>query len=283
MAYETEEVVKVMKKVINFTPTGTQPTRQNSNAPLTPTEIVEEVHFAFELGITLVHLHARDENLENTWKPEIYKEIIDGVRKHCPGLPVCTSLTGRHFPEFEKRSAVIELMPDMGSLTMSSINFPKAASVNEPDMIVRLIEKMEQYGVIPEIECFDGGMLNYTNYLINKGVLNGPHYINVIFGNLFNAQSDASTVGGILSSKPSNSIVCFGGIGNQQLKSNMLGLIYADGVRIGLEDNLYLQDKIKATNTSLLKRVHNIMNELGCEVMRPDEFTALGFKNKKTK
>lgn len=268
------------KKIINFTPTGTQPTKQNSNAPFSPTKIVEEVHFAFELGITLVHLHARDESFLNTWRVDVYKDIIDGVRKHCPGLPICVSLTGRHFPEFEKRSAVIELMPDMASLTMSSLNFPNSASINEPDVIIKLIEKMDEYGVVPEIECFDSGMLNYTNYLIKKNILKGPHYINVILGNLYNGQSDLSTVASILVNKPKDSIMCFGGIGKDQIKANMLGLLYADGIRIGLEDNLYYKDKTLATNAKLLQRIKRIMYDLDLEVMSSKEFVSLGYANK---
>lgn len=267
------------KKIINFTPTGTQPTRQNSNAPLSPSEIVEEVHFAFELGVSVVHLHARDEQELNTWKPDIYQKIIDGVRKHCPGLPICVSLTGRNFPELEKRSAVLELKPDMGSLTMSSINFPKAASINQPDIILALIEKMEDNGVIPEIECFDSGMLNYTNYLINKGILKGPHYINVILGNLYNGQADLATVASILAAKPKDSVMCFGGIGKDQLKANMLGLLYADGVRVGIEDNLYYKGRMLATNGKLLQRIHRMMFDMDLEVMTPTEFKNLGYVN----
>ena len=267
------------KKIINFTPTGTQPTRQNSNAPLSPSEIVEEVHFAFELGVSVVHLHAKDEQELNTWRPDIYQKIIDGVRKHCPELPICVSLTGRNFPELEKRSAVLELKPDMGSLTMSSINFPKAASINQPDIILALIEKMEDNGVIPEIECFDSGMLNYTNYLINKGILKGPHYINVILGNLYNGQADLATVASILAAKPKDSVMCFGGIGKDQLKANMLGLLYADGVRVGIEDNLYYKDRMLATNGKLLQRIHRMMFDMDLEVMTPTEFKNLGYVN----
>jgi uncharacterized protein (DUF849 family) len=271
-----------MNKIINFTPTGTQTTRENSFAPLTPNEIIEEVHEAYELGITMTHIHARDpKDLSNTYKKSVYSEIIDGIRKHCKDLTICVSLTGRLHPEFEKRSEVLELYPDMGSLTMSSINFPKAASVNEPDMILKLIEKMDQFGVIPEIECFDSGMLNYTNYLINKGILKGPHYINVILGNIYNAQSDISNVSSILNNLPKNAKVCLGGIGKDQLKSNVLGLLYTDGVRIGLEDNLYFRDKDKTTNIDLLRRLYKIMDELGYEVMNPKTFKDLGYGNKK--
>ena len=269
-------------KIINFTPTGTQTTRENSFAPLTPNEIVEEVHQAYELGITLTHIHARDpKDLSNTYKKNVYQEIIEGIRKHCPDLTICVSLTGRHFPEFEKRSEVLELYPDMGSLTMSSLNFPKTTSINEPNMILRLIEKMDEYGVTPEIECFDSGMLNYTNYLINKGILKGPHYINTIFGNIYNAQSDIVSVSSILVNKHENSIMCIGGIGKDQLKSNILGLQYFDGIRIGLEDNLYYKDKEKTTNIDLLKRIHRIMEEMDIITTSPKSFKELGYGNKK--
>ena len=94
-----------MKKIINFTPTGTQTNRENSKAPLLPSEIIDEVHAAYEMGITMVHIHARDpKDFSNTYKKDIYQSIIEGIRKYCSDLVICVSLTGRLYPEFEKRS-----------------------------------------------------------------------------------------------------------------------------------------------------------------------------------
>jgi uncharacterized protein (DUF849 family) len=271
------------KKIINFTPTGTQPTKENSLAPIEVNEIIEEVHNANELGISIVHIHARDQvTFKNTYKKEVYSKIIEGIRKHCGDLIICTSLTGRNFPELEKRTEVLQLYPDMGSLTMSSLNFPTGASVNEPNMILLLIEEMEKYGVSPEIECFDSGMLNYTNYLISKNILKEPHYINVILGNIYNSQSDIHTISSIKSSLPNNAKVCFGGIGSQQLRSNVYGLLEADGVRVGLEDNLYYKDKEKARNIQLLKRIYNVMDSMGLEILKSKELRDLGYGNKHT-
>ena len=271
----------MVDKIINFTPTGTQPNRENSYAPLLPNEIIEEVHEAYEFGITMVHIHARHpETLKNSCDKNHYRPIIEGIRKHCPDLSICTSLTGRLEPEFERRSEVLELLPDMGSLTMSSINFPTGESVNSPEIIIKLIEKMKMFGVKPEIECFDSGMLNYTNYLINKGILEGPHYINVILGNIYNAQTDLTTISSILNNKPKDSVICLGGIGKDQLKSNIMGLLYSDGIRIGLEDNLYSTDKNKTKNIWLLKRIHRIMDELPIKLMSPKKFKELGYVNR---
>lgn len=269
-----------MAKIINFAPTGTQTNNKNSYAPLSPNKIVEEVHFVFEKGlITMVHIHARDEEYNNSYKAKDYAPIIEGIRKHCPGLCICASLSGRYFPEFERRSEVIELQPDMGSLTMSSLNFPTGPSINSTDMILRLIEKMETYGVIPEIECFDYGMLNYSKYLLNKNIIKPPYYINMIFGNMYNSQIDDAN---IVKKPIENGIVCYGGIGKMQLKANILGIMYADGARVGLEDNLYIREKEKATNLQLLERTKTIIEMMDESIMSPSDFTlSLGYKNKK--
>ena len=272
-----------MKKIINFTPTGTQTTRENSLAPLLPNEIIESVLEANELGISIVHLHARDEViLQNTYKKEVYQKIIEGIKKYCPELLICVSLTGRNFPELEKRAEVLQLHPDMGSLTMSSLNFPSGASVNQPDMILSLIKEMDKYGVQPEIECFDTGMLNYTNYIISKNILKPPYHINVILGNMYNGQCDFGTLSSIKSNLPSNSFTCLGGIGSQQLKSTTYGLLDFDGIRIGLEDNLYYKGKERATNIDLLKRVHRIMGELDMTHYTSNELKEKGYGNRLT-
>ena len=272
-----------MNKIINFTPTGTQPTRENSYAPLLPNEIVEVVHEANEIGISTVHLHARDEEtLKNTYKKEVYQKIMEGIKKHCPDLLICVSLTGRNFPELEKRSEVLQLHPDMGSLTMSSLNFPSGASINQPETIMGLIQEMDKYGVQPEIECFDTGMLNYANYLISKNILKTPYHINVILGNIYNGQCDFGTLSSIKSNLPANSYTCLGGIGSQQLRSTTYGLLDFDGIRIGLEDNLYYKGKERATNIDLLKRVHRIMGELDMTHYTSNELKEKGYGNRLT-
>jgi uncharacterized protein (DUF849 family) len=104
--------------------------------------------------------------------------------------------------------------------------------------------------------------------------------MNVILGNIYNSQSDISSVSSIINNLPENTKVCIGGIGKDQLKSNLLGLLYADGIRIGLEDNLYFTDKVKTTNIKLLWRIKTMIDELEMSVMSPLEFKELGYGNK---
>jgi 3-keto-5-aminohexanoate cleavage enzyme len=270
------------KKIVNFCPTGTQPSRENSLAPIHVNEIIDNVLSCQEIGLTMIHIHARDEQGKNTYKKEVYQRIIDGVKSHTKDLVIGVSLSGRYFSEPSLRAEVLSLQPDFGSLTMSSMNFPKSASTNDPETILWLINEMDKYGVLPEIECFDSGMLNYTNYLIKKGILTNPLYVNVIYGNLFNAGTDIATISAIIHNLPREARVCFGGIGASQLKANVMGLWEADGVRIGIEDNLYFSGKNLATNQELLQRLHRIMDELDYTVMSAFEFRTLGYGNRKT-
>lgn len=269
--------------VINFIPTGMVPTKvMNPNVPISVAEIVEQVHEAYEIGITLVHLHARDgEDAAPTWKAEIYGHIFEGIRQYCPDLVLCASLSGRNYNVFEKRSEVLALRPDMGSLTLSSLNFVGQASTNSPDMIQRLALKMLEEGVHPEWEVFDLGMLHYGHYLVRKNILQPPYYVNIISGNIAGIQTNLLELGAIVAQLPAGAIWAFGGIGQQQLAANSLAIATGGGVRVGLEDNLYFDGsrKVLATNASLLRRVHELADIFERPLMSPAEFGALGFYN----
>ena len=251
--------------------------------PISPAEIIEQTHEAYEVGITIAHLHAREVNGIPTWKPEIYQEIFEGVRKFCPDLIICGSTSGRKFPEFEKRSAVIELQPDMCSLTLSSLNFLRQASVNSPDIIVQLAQKMKEFGVVPELECFDLGMINFGKYLIKKGVVEGPFYWNLLFGNISGFQASYSQIGAAVSEIPAEHYIAFAGLGSDQLKMNSSAISMGYNVRIGLEDNIWLDNaKTKQiTNLELVKRTHRFIEENQKEFFPPKEFGNLGFYNRK--
>lgn len=194
--------------------------------PITPNEIIEEVHKAYEIGITLVHLHVREKDGSPSYKAIIYQKVIDGIKKHCKDLVICASLSGRSHKEFKQRSEVIELKPDRASLTLGSLNSSKVVIQNSPDMIQKLALKMEEYGVRPELEAFDSGMVNYSKYLIKKNIIKPPYYFNLIFGMISNAQNDLSYIGLLIRDLPDNSFWSLGGIGNDQLKINTLSITY---------------------------------------------------------
>lgn len=274
-----------MKKIaINFCPTGMVPTKSITEfVPISATEIIEQVHEAYDLGITIAHIHARLENEQPTHLKSYNQVIFEGIKKHCPDLIICASSSGRTVKSFEERSEVIELAPDMCSLTLSSLNFINQVSVNAPDMIGRLAEKMNEYGVVPELECFDLGMINYGKYLIERGIIKGFNYWNLIFGNVAGMQADLASIHAALNSieKIDNNYISFGGIGNQQFAANQLAMLTGNGVRIGLEDNIwYDKDRNqKAKNIDLVKRIHDLMKLNELELFTSSEFRKTYFNN----
>ncbi len=250
--------------IINFTPTGMIPTKEMTPfVPVTVAEIVEDVQEAWEIGITMVHLHARDQSTgKPTYKAELYGDIIAGIRKFAPELVICVSLSGRDFQEFEKRAEPLQLdgalKPDMGSLTLSSLNFNKQASMNAPDMIQALASAMKERGIKPELEAFDLGMINYAHYLERKQLLTAPHYFNLLLGNIACAQADLLHAGLMIRDLPPGAYWSLAGIGDYQLTMNSVAIVAGGGVRVGLEDNIwYDQARTSlARNADLLKRIH---------------------------
>jgi len=266
--------------IIDFTPTGMIPyKRMTPYVPVSVSEIIEDVHSAWELGITKVHLHARNPENENpTYRKEIYAFIIEGIRKFAPELVICVSLSGRTFNKFEERSDVLDLegdlKPDMGSLTLSSLNFNKIASVNSPDMINGLAAKMKEKGIVAELEAFDAGMINYSKYLIKKELITPPYYFNLLLGNIACAQADLLHAGIMIRDLPRQSYWSLAGIGDNQLMMNSVAIAIGGGVRTGLEDNIwYDNSRTKlASNTDLIKRIHTLAEANCRKLMTSKEF-----------
>lgn len=272
-----------MNLIINFAPTGMIPTKQMTpHVPLSVSEIVDDVHEAFEAGITMVHLHARDEETgEPAYKAGIYQKIIEGIRKFSTELVICVSLSGRTFNEFEKRAEPLQLdgdlKPDMGSLTLSSVNFNKEPVMNSPETIKALAGELKRRGILAELEAFDAGMINYAKYLEKKGLLEPPHYFNLLAGNVACAQADLLHTGIMVRDLPPDSYWSMAGIGDAQLMVNSLAIASGGGVRVGLEDNIwYDRGRTRlARNIDLIRRVHVLAeaNERG--IMKPVELRAL--------
>jgi len=272
-----------MDLIVNFTPTGMIPTKEMTpHVPIAVAEIVEDVRRAVEIGITMVHLHARDERTgEPAYQAGIYERIIAGIRSFASDLVICVSLSGRHFQEFEQRAEVLGLegsvKPDMGSLTLSSLNFNRVASVNCPDMIMALAQEMRTRRILPELEAFDAGMINYARYLQKKELIHPPFYFNLLLGNIACAQADLLHAGIMIRDLPEDSYWSLAGIGDAQLSMNSLAIAVGGGVRVGLEDNIYYdpQRTRLATNSDLLQRIHTIAQANGRAVMTPRELRSL--------
>jgi 3-keto-5-aminohexanoate cleavage enzyme len=263
--------------IVNFCPTGMIPTKQMTpHVPVSPAEIIEEACAALEHGVAIVHLHARDEKGKPTYRAELYERMILGIRGHYPDAIVCVSCSGRNFPEFDRRSEVLELTgaarPDLASLTLTSLDFPSGTSHNAPEMVIALGEKMVARGIKPELECFDFGMINAANMLIAKGILGeAPYYFNLLLGSRYSVPATARHLSNMVEDLPSNSVWSAAGIGLFQLPMNLLAIAMGGHCRVGLEDNIYhdFQRSQLATNLGLVERIAQLVNIYGRRMASP--------------
>jgi 3-keto-5-aminohexanoate cleavage enzyme len=269
--------------IVNFCPTGMIPTKaMTPHVPVSPAEVIDDACRALELGVAIVHLHAREKDGRPTYKAGIYEEMILGIRRHYADAIICVSCSGRNFPEFERRSEVLDLTgaahPDLASLTMTSLDFPTGPSINAPDMVLALAEKMVSRGIKPELECFDFGMINAANMLLHKGQLGQPpYYFNLLLGSRYSAPATARHLSNMVADLPAGAVWSAAGIGLFQLPMNALAIAMGGHCRVGLEDNIYygFDHSELATNVALIERIGVLAETFGRKLATPARARAL--------
>lgn len=258
--------------IINLALTGAvADAGKNPSVPITPIAIIEDIKSCAVEGASIAHVHVRNPDGTPSCDPSKFAAIFSEIRgsADCPDIVLCASTSGRHGQTIEDRSAVLRLppdaRPDMASLTLGSLNFITGASINAPDTIRRLVDLMNETGVKPELEIFDLGMIEFAKVLIGEGRLQPPYYFNFLLGNIGGLQATMQHVGFALSNLPPDSIVSLAGIGKFQGGATALGAVGCDGVRTGLEDNLWADQRTKepATNQMLTRRIADVCKLLG--------------------
>ena len=262
--------------IVNLAPTGMVPrTSDNPAVPVTADGIASDVAQCVAAGASIVHLHARDPEENPTYRKEVYAEIIREVKAGCPDAVICVSTSGRTHRELWQRADVLDLdgdsKPEMASLTLGSMNFPKQASINEPAMIRGLADRMKERGIVPELEVFDYGMIDYARYLIERGVLREPFYFNLLLGSLGTVSASALNLASMVSSLPAGAVWAGAGIGRFQFQVNSMAVTMGGHVRIGLEDNLFedTEKTTAATNCGLVQRIVRLAGAAGRPAATP--------------
>ena len=261
--------------IINAALTGMVPRRVDSpNVPLTQEEIVADAVRAVGAGASILHLHVRnpDESPSSELAPN--SSLFRAVRAACPDVIISGSTSGRTVNELERRAAVLDAAPDMASLTLGSMNFPRQASVNAPDTIQGLARRMRDRGIMPELELFDLGMADYARYLVERDLVSLPGYANILLGSLGTASASALNLAVIVNALPPSITWAAAGIGRFQWSMNSLAIAMGGHVRVGLEDNLWMDADTKtdpASNLRLIERVVALAHANGRRVASPSE------------
>ena len=249
----------------------------NPRVPGSLQEITDNAAQVIEAGASILHIHAYEADGTPSWRPESFARIFETIRTDHPEAVLVATTSGRLHKEFEKRAAVLDLdndaKPDMASLTLGSLNFPEQASLNEPEMVQQLCRRMRDNGIMPELEAFDMGMINYAFYLQRKGLLPLRCYINLLLGSLGSVPGRVLDLAHLVREIPQGWTWAAAGIGQYQLPMNTAAITMGGNVRVGLEDNPFYDYKRRqpASNLELVKRLVRISTELGRDIATPAE------------
>lgn len=243
------------------------------HVPITPEEIARDTYEAYRLGASVVHVHARDERGNPTHRKEVYSRIFSLIREKCPDIVICASTSGRTDRDLGHRTEVLELRPDMASLTLGSVNFLKQPSINTLEDISALARRMGERGVKPELEVFEPGFIQVAEYLLVKGLLHPPLHFNLLLGARGSVPAEMRDLVYLADSLPADSTWSAAGIGRYQSRVNTAAILMGGHVRVGLEDALHYDPgrQVLATNGQLVRRIATIAGDLGREIASPAE------------
>ena len=261
--------------IITVAITGALPRKKDTPAvPVTPAEQVESTQEAFEAGASLVHVHVRSPDESPSSDPELFAQVQEGVRKHCPGMIIQFSTGGRGRDQ-AARASMLHLRPDMASLATGSVNFPTNTYENPPDFVEGLARSMMELGIKPEIEVFDLAMLYNAANLAKKGLLKGPLHVQFVLG-IVNALPARRSVFDFLRAElaellPDATWVA-AGTGRFQWEVNQWCLQEGGHVRTGLEDNIKFDPtRLATSNAELVRKVADAAEGYGRRVATPAE------------
>jgi 3-keto-5-aminohexanoate cleavage enzyme len=251
--------------IITVAITGSLPQKSDNPAvPITVAEQVESTQQAFEAGATLVHAHVRKDDGSPTSDPDRFARLIEGLRKHCPGMIIQLSTGGRSGAGRE-RGGMIPLKPDMCSLSTGSCNFPTRVYENSPELVDWLAAEMQANGVKPEIEAFDLSMIFKAVEMEKAGKIGGPLHVQFVMGVKNAMPVDRATFDfyvATLKRLAPEATWTGAGIGKGQIMLNRWSLERGGHCRTGLEDNVRLDRQTLApSNAALVKRVVDLAGE----------------------
>jgi 3-keto-5-aminohexanoate cleavage enzyme len=249
--------------IITAAMVGAEVTRdQQPNVPTSPQEIIHAAVECYEAGAAIIHLHVRDAGGNATQDAEIFREVVEGIRARCDVITQ-VSTGGAVWMSADERLQSIECRPDMATLTTGTVNFGDSVFMNSRGLVETFARRLRDYGVVPEIEIFDVGMLEEAMRLRNMGLITDPLQFDFVMGVPGGIGADPSHLVHLVHSIPPESTWSVAGIGRHQLTLGTIALAMGGNVRVGFEDNIYYRKgQLATTNAQLVARIVRIAQEL---------------------
>ncbi|MDP6292189.1 MAG: 3-keto-5-aminohexanoate cleavage protein [Arenicellales bacterium] len=260
--------------------------------PVTPEQIAASAIEAADAGAAIVHLHVRDPQTgKGSRDIALFKDVVERVRNS--GRNVLINLTagmggdliidddnpqvpaeGTDLITAEQRMAHVELLrPDIATLDCGTINFDNAnyVYVQTPNMLRTMATRYAEIGVKPEMEVFDLGHLRFANQMVAEGLIKGPAMYQICLGIPWGAGADSATMNAMVNQLPSDVFWSGFGISRAQMPMVAQAVLLGGNARVGLEDNLFLEKGVPASNAQLVEKAVRIIGDLGGRVCDADE------------
>ncbi len=267
------------KLIVSVATTGSPGTKaQNPHLPITEEEIAADAVRCWNLGAAIVHVHVRGDDGLVTCDPRRYARVVELIREQAPGCDIIVNMStggGAGRTTDDERRAPVTLGPEIASFDAGSVNFPDRVFVNSPQFLEQLARDMLQYGVKPEIECFESGMIENARRLIAAGLIGPPYWFQFVLGVQGAAPATVKQLLHMVEQLPPDSLWSVCAIGRAQLPMNVAALVMGGHARTGLEDNHYYSRGVKATNPQLVERLVRLGREVGREIATPAEARAM--------
>ncbi len=272
--------------------------RKNPNVPVTPAQIAASALEAHEAGAAIVHLHVRDPQSGLASRdPALFREVVERIRGRNRG--VILNLTGgmggdlmigpEHAPlafragtdfvgPHERIAHVLDLLPEIGSLDCGSLNFDELLYGTTPGFLRTMARAYQERKIRPELEVFELGHIELAKQLMAEGLIDQPALFQLCLGIKFGAPASSEAMKAMRDALPPGSCWSAFGLGRMQMPMAAQSVLLGGNVRVGLEDNLYLDKGAPATNAELVARARTIVELLGVRVMTaPQTRERLGF------
>ncbi|MBV9634637.1 MAG: 3-keto-5-aminohexanoate cleavage protein [Methylobacteriaceae bacterium] len=269
-------------------------TSRHPKVPVTPAEIADAAIEAARAGAAIAHIHVRDPNTgKGARAPSLYREVVERIR--ASGVDVVINLTAGMGGDVvfgsgeeplplnpagtdmvgpsERLAQVAELRPEICTLDCGTMNFALGDYVmtNTPSTLRAMAARVRELGVRPELEVFDTGHLVFVKELIKERLVDDPVMIQLCLGIPYGAPDDPLTLMSLVHQLPPGAVFSAFSIGRHQLPYVAMAAIAGGNVRVGLEDNLYLDRGVLASNGELVERAVAILTNMGARVLGPAE------------
>ncbi|NNE21604.1 MAG: 3-keto-5-aminohexanoate cleavage protein [Rhizobiales bacterium] len=267
-------------------------TGKHPGVPVTPKQVADAAIEAAKAGAAVAHCHVRDpETGQGSRDPELFKEVVDRIRSADTDVVInlTAGMGGDWVPDeanpampgpgtdmigpAERLAHVEMLKPEICSLDCGTLNFGNGNEIyiSTPPYLREMARLVQSWGVKPELEVFELGHIRFAKQLIAEGLIDAPPMFQICLGIPWGADQDVDTMKVMKDQLPDGASWASFGISRMQMPMAAVATVMGGNVRVGLEDNIYLDRGVLATNGQLVERAVEIIERLGARAVTPAE------------